>query len=139
MKVSKNEILYIYDSSDIQQREGLIYAKSLRHYETKELDIRHDKITQLQLSNLAEKLGIKAKKLINVDGEIQLSEVMELDSHDFLDYLSSNLEMLKTPIAVYHDHALFVESQYELIKEDGINSRTDVQTSKTLKQRETRD
>ena len=135
MKVSKNEILFIYDSSDMQQREGLAYAKSLRHYEAKELDVQNDLITQLQLSNLSKKLGVTVKELIRVDNESHFSEVMDLDGHDMLDYLASNLKMLKTPIAVYHDHAKFIGSQYELMKDDGINSTTDVQTSKTIRQR----
>ena len=136
MRVSKNELLFIYDSSDMQQREGLAYAKSLRHYEVKELDVQNDSITQLQLSNLSEKLGVTAKELIRVDNESHFSEVMDLDGHDMLDYLASNLKMLKTPIAVYHDHAKFVGSQYELMKKDGINSVSNVQTSRTMKQRE---
>ena len=134
MKVSKNEILFIYDSSDMQQREGLAYAKSLRHYEVKELDVQNNSITQLHLSNLSRKLGIDSKELIRTDNESHFSEVMDLDGHDMLDYLASNLEMLKTPIAVYHDHAKFVGSQYELMKEDGINSTTNVQTSRTQQQ-----
>ncbi|WP_425391862.1 hypothetical protein [Ekhidna sp.] len=136
MKVSKNEILFIYDSSDMQQREGLAYIKSLKHYEVKELDVTKDEMTQLQLSNLATRLAVSDKELMRTDKESHFSEVMNLDGHDFLDYLASNLEMLKTPIAVYSDRAKFVDSQYELIKEDGVNSTSDVQTSRTMKQRE---
>jgi len=134
MKVSKNEILFIYDSSDMQQREGLAYAKSLRHYEVKEIDIQNDSITQLQLSQLAKKLGVSDKELMRTDNESHFSELMDLDGHDMLDYLASNLKMIKTPIAVYHDQAKFIGSQYELMKEDGVNSTTNVQTSKTQKQ-----
>lgn len=136
MKVSENEILFIYDSSDMQQREGLAYAKSMRHFEVKEMDVRKDKMTQLQLSKLAKSLNVSNKELMRRDNASHFGDVMDLDGHDFLDYLSSNLYMLKTPIVVYHDHAKFIGSQYELIKEDGVNSVSDVQTSKTLKQRE---
>lgn len=136
MKVSENEILFIYDSSDMQQREGLAYARSLKHFEVKELDIQHDNITQLQLSDLCEKLGVSGKELMRTDNESHFSELMDLDSHDMLDYLASNLRMLNTPIAVYHNHAKFIGSQYELIKEDGVNSKSPVQTSKTIRQRE---
>lgn len=136
MRVSKNELLFIYDSSDMQQREGLAYAKSLRHYEVKEIDVQNDSITQLQLSNLSKKLGVADKDLMRTDNESHFSELMDLDGHDMLDYLVSNLGMLKTPIAVYHDHAKFVGSQYELMKEDGINSTSNVQTSKTIRQKE---
>ena len=136
MKVSEKEILFIYDSSDMQQREGLAYTKSLRHFEVKEIDIRKDKLTQLQLSNLAKRLNVSSKALMRTDNESHFGDVMDLDEHDFLDYLSSNLYMLKTPIAVYYDHAKFVGSQYEMIKEDGLNSTSNVQTSRTMKQRE---
>jgi arsenate reductase-like glutaredoxin family protein len=139
MKVSENEILFIYDSADIQQREGLAYAKSLRHYKIKELDIKKDKLTQLQLSNIARFLNVSPSEMLNPDSESNISDVMNLDNNDFLYYLVSNLTMLRMPIAVYSDHARFIGSQYELIKEDGVNSKSNVQSSRTIGQREAAD
>lgn len=136
MKVSEKEILFIYDSADLQQREALAYAKSLKHFVIKELDIQKDQLTQLHLATLADKLEVAEKDLIKSELELQVSGVLDLEIPDFLDYLCSNLKMLKTPIAVYHDHAQFVESPYAFIKEDQLSSTTDTQTSKTIRQRE---
>ncbi|WP_421762576.1 hypothetical protein [Ekhidna sp.] len=122
MKVSEKEILFIYNSADLQQREALAYAKSLKHYVIKELEIQKDQLTQLHLATLAKRLSVPEKDLIKPDFEMPVSGVLDLDTHDFLDYLSSNLRMLRTPIAVFHDHAIFIESPYAFIKEDNINS-----------------
>ncbi len=41
MEIAENEMLFIYDSNDLQDREALAYAKSLKHYHVKALlDVR---------------------------------------------------------------------------------------------------
>ncbi|WP_420315695.1 hypothetical protein [Ekhidna sp.] len=129
MKVNENEILFIYDSADLQQREILAHATCLKNFKIKEFDIQKEQLTQLQLLSLTKRLNVQVKDLISSDFELQISGVMDLDTHDFLDYLSSNLKMLRTPILVYHDHARFVDSQYEPLKNEGLNKRTNVRSS----------
>ncbi|MEO9869267.1 hypothetical protein [Ekhidna sp.] len=108
MKVSKDEILFIYDSRDIDQRERLLYLKSLKQVVTRELDIQRNDLNQLMLADLAKKLNVSEKDLVRQDLEFTIGDLMDLNKDDFLDYLSSNITKLKTPIAVYHDHAKFL-------------------------------
>jgi len=129
MEIKENEVLFIYDADDMQQKEGLAYAKSLKHYEVKEVNIRKDKLSQLQLTSIADRLGVEPEDLLK-----DSADKTSLDAHDFLDYLKSNLTELKTPIAVYKNKAKFIGTQYEMIKEDGNDSPKDVQTSQTIRQ-----
>lgn len=101
MKVSEDEILFIYNSVDSQQYEGLIYVKALRQYKITELDVTRDTLTPLQLGDIAKSLNVAVKEMLIPDSELSIGDVMDLDDNNFLDYLASNLIMLRTPIVVY--------------------------------------
>ena len=53
MKNAKNEITLIYNSSNIQDRQALAYALSLRKHKIKTIDIQHNKLTETQLKSAA--------------------------------------------------------------------------------------
>lgn len=128
MKVQPNEILLIYDSNDIQDRKALGYAKSLKHHAVKEIDVQKNTLTELQFEMLADKFDLDPYELIDDKSEVFKEKYADsdLEPSDILKIMKNNPEMIKTPIAVYHDNGRIMGSAYEFIKDDmfqnGINS-----------------
>lgn len=52
MEIAENEMLFIYDSNDLQGREALAYAKSLKHYHVKALDVRNRPTLWLKIKDV---------------------------------------------------------------------------------------
>lgn len=129
MNVEQNEILYLYNSEKAQEKEGLVYAESLKNHTVKSINLQEQKVTQTQLTSLADKLGVEISGLVDDN-----ADAPSTDAHDLLDFLVANPLAMKTPIVVYATDAIFVGSQYELISKHANNSTEDVQTSKTQQQ-----
>ena len=110
MNVEENEILFIYNSSDQQERQTFAYAQSSKEYKVKELDVEKDKLTATQLVQLADLLD-NEDELVKKD-----APTTDLGENDFYEHLSRNLSNLNTPILVYIDKAKLIGSQYEMIK-----------------------
>ena len=120
MTIKDNEIILIYDSEDVQDREALGYAESLKHYEIKALDTRKHRFTELQIVEIADLLGINLSELINEQSETYLTEYakVKLDRSGILRALRAHTEMMKTPIALLKGRGQIMGSSYEFIKQD---------------------
>ncbi len=113
-------MLLIYNSSILQDREAYGYAKSLKNRKLKTIDVQHDKLTSLQLKELADILEMEAQELINRRSQIYLNEYTEtdFDEQGYLSLLSKNPRMMKTPIAIYADNGEILGSGLELIRKE---------------------
>ena len=120
MKVAKNEMLLIYNSSFMQDREALAYAKSLKNHKLKEFDLQHNSLTGTQLNQISKQLDVKPKELIDTKSPKYLRYYfnMDLTPKSTLKALNQNPGMIKTPIAVYNDHAEFIKTPYDFIGKD---------------------
>ena len=120
MEIAEKEMLFIYDSNDPQDREALAYAKSLKHYQVKELDVRKHTFTEMQLEEILERLAVKPEDLINRRSSIYKEQYVgvELDKEDALKAMRKHTDLIKTPVALCHDSAKLIGSPYELIKKD---------------------
>lgn len=120
MKVTKSEILLIYNSSSIQDRAALAYAKSLKNHDLRGFDLQKNAMTETQLKQIAKLLAVKPKELIDTKSAKYLRYFLntELSQKGILKVLKQNPGMIKTPIAVYNDHAQFISTPYEFIKSD---------------------
>lgn len=120
MKVSKNEILLIYNSSYLHDRETLAYAKSLKNHELKEFDLQNNSLNETQLNQITKRMDVKPNELINTKSTKYLRYYFDTDltQKSTLKVLKRNPGMIKTPIAVYNDHAEFIKTPYEFIRKD---------------------
>ncbi|HEX5170077.1 MAG TPA: hypothetical protein VFW11_12955 [Cyclobacteriaceae bacterium] len=120
MKVSGNEILFIYNSKSIQDRRSFGYASALQHYVIREFDIQKDTLTETQLMEIADLLRVTPSQLMDQHSSIFKSKFADvvLTDEDALTALKMNADLLQTPIAIYHDHAEFVDSSFDFIKKD---------------------
>jgi len=120
MEIAENEMLFIYDSNDLQDREALAYAKSLKHYHVKALDVRKHTFTEWQLEEILERLEMEPDDLINQRSAVYLEEYVgvELSREDVLKAIRKHTDLIRTPVAIYHDTARLIGSSYEFIKKE---------------------
>lgn len=130
--MQKNEIKFLYNSANKDEREAYAYAISLRKHKINELDISKTKLTRIQLAQLATKLKVPVIELFDSKSSYYRDKIKgkEWEDNDLLLILTEEIEALKTPIMVYADKAVFLGSKYDTNKIDlaieGIkNSDTD--------------
>lgn len=130
--MQKNEIKFLYNSSNKDEREAYAYAISLKKHKINELDISKTKLTRIQLAQLATKLKVSVIELFDSKSSYYRDEIKgkEWEDNDLLLILTEEIDALKTPIMVYADKAVFLGSKYDTNKIDlaieGIkNSDTD--------------
>ena len=120
MEIAQKEILFIYNSNDLQDRQALAYAKSLPDYKIKELDLQKESLTETQVKQIADLLEIEPVLLIDQNSQIyqQSYSSAELTSNGALKAMASEPVLIKTPIAIYNDRAVPIRSPYHLVKKD---------------------
>jgi len=120
MKVSKDEILLIYNSNQLKDRKALVYAKSFQNHSVKEFDVQNNSLTESQLRQLSKRLDIDPVKLVDTQSTkyLRYFSDSDLSSKGTLKVLKKNPRMIKTPIAIYANGAEFINSPNEFIKKD---------------------
>lgn len=120
MKAQKNEIKLIYNSSRMEERRAVGYAETLKHHKLQTIDITREHITETQLAELADQLGVNVLELVDEQSALYEDTFADKDFEDgeILRVLVQNLEMLKTPIALKDEKAFFVTASYDFIKQD---------------------
>jgi arsenate reductase (glutaredoxin) len=123
MKALKNEIKLIYNSSRMEEKRAVGYAEALKDHKLLTIDVTKENITETQLAELADQLGVNVKQLVDEQSALYMDEYADKDFEDaeLLRVLSQNLEMLKTPIALKDGEASFVTASYDFIKQDMAN------------------
>ncbi len=120
MQISKKEILFIYNSNDLQDRQALGYAKSLPNHKVKELDLQKDNFTETQVKQIADLLEVEPVSLMDRSSDTFKKSFanVDLSGSDALKAMASKPELIKTPIAVYNDQAVSIRSPFQLVKQD---------------------
>jgi len=120
MKVSKDEILLIYNSNQLKDRKALVYAKSFQNHSVKEFDVQNNSLTESQLRQLSKRLEIDPVKLVDTQSTkyLRYFSDSDLSNKGTLKVLKKNPRMIKTPIAIYANGAEFINSPNEFIKKD---------------------
>ncbi|MBX2843866.1 MAG: hypothetical protein KTR26_18990 [Flammeovirgaceae bacterium] len=116
----KNEILFVYNSNKHEDKKALGYVKTMQHHKVKEFDVQKDIFTELQLLEIAQKLGASPEILMDKTSDIfkQNFKGKDLSTSDIPTVLRENTDLISTPILIYHDRAKILASGYELIKDD---------------------
>lgn len=126
MKAQKNEIKLIYNSSRMEEKRAVGYAEALKDHKLQTIDITKEHITETQLAELADQLGVEVRELVDEQSALYKDNFAGKDFEDgeILRVLAQNLEMLKTPIALKDEKAFFVTASYDFIKQDMANKTT---------------
>ncbi len=127
MKNASTEIAIIYDSRDLQDKEALAYAKSLRFRKVKEYDIRKHMFTEQQLERLLQLLDAEPRVLINDKSDVfnRHFKNTNLDREGVVKVLRKYPELMRTPIILYENRAKILGSSYEMIKDEMTEGKRD--------------
>ncbi len=110
MQVNKGELLLVYNADRLSDRTTYGYAKGLKNFVLKSIDVNKSILTELQIIEFAKKLGIPLRRLLD-----STYETGSIADKDVPKLLLNNPEMMKTPIVIFHDSAEFVHSPFHLL------------------------
>jgi arsenate reductase (glutaredoxin) len=119
-----NEITLIYHSDKPDDRKARGYADSITTFTLKAWDLRNEPLTETQLAEIAQKLGIEIRDMIDTTyadrtSSAQLDRMAEAD---ILNLLAHEAILVHTPILIVGKKAFRYNSSYELISENGRSS-----------------
>ena len=114
---SNRQITLFYSSKSIRAKQTLAYAKA-EGLAIQEIDILRTRLTGTQIAELADRLHMKIKDLVNQEHP---SYTSRFEHHDFSDddwikMIRHNPEILKQPIALRGDVTILVETPTDIIK-----------------------
>lgn len=114
---SDRQITLFYSSKSVRAKQTLAYAKA-EGLEMQEIDILKTDLTGTQIAELADRLNIKIKDLINQEHP---SYTKSFEHHDFSDddwikMIRHNPEIMKQPIALRGELSILVETPTDIIK-----------------------
>jgi arsenate reductase-like glutaredoxin family protein len=120
MKIAKNEILFIYNSQDLSDRQALGYISCLPNWKIKEVDLDKESFTELQIKQLADMLNVEPKEIVDQSSDLykKMYASASLSEKDMIKALSQSPKLIKTPIAVFHNQAKSLGSPYQVVKWD---------------------
>ena len=128
------ELTLIYHSDKTDDKKARGYVESLPSVAIKTLDLAQEKITETQLAQIADKMEVPIKELIDItydDRFISIEEkeaLKQMDKTQLLTLIKHNPKLLATPILILGDKAYKYGTGYHLIKEfmgEGVNSQSD--------------
>ena len=110
------EITIIYYSEDHIGRQILTYAQS-KGLPIHDIDLAHVKLTSLHWAELAGRLNIKIKDLINVEAPSFLQKfngLTNLSEIDWLSLLEHNPDILRAPIVMKGDKIVMMSNPQDM-------------------------
>jgi arsenate reductase-like glutaredoxin family protein len=119
-KKSDMEIKFIYNSSQIKEREAYGYAKSLDQHYINAIDLDKEFLTERQWAELAKKLNVQVKDLIDQNNDYyqDVLQDKDFDEHDLLRLMKDHPQIIKTPIIDSAKFARFIKSPYDFNEMD---------------------
>ena len=113
--MKKNEIKFVYNSGKKDDREAYGYALYLNKHKINEIDVARTQLTSTQISELAQKLNVPIIELFDEKSSYYRDKVAgkDISETDLLTVLRAEVDCLKTPIMVYENRAVFLESKYD--------------------------
>lgn len=114
---SNRQITLFYSSKSRRAKQTLAYAKS-EGVAIQEIDILKTPITGTQIAELAGRLNIEIKDLVNQEHPSYKShfEHHDLSENDWINMIRHNPEIMKQPIALRGDVTILVETPTDIIK-----------------------
>lgn len=114
---SNRLITMFYSSDSIRAKKAMAIAKA-EGLRIQKIDILKSKLTGTQIAELAEKLKIKIKDLINQEHPAYKEKFLhhELSSIDWIKLIQHNPEIMKQPIVLHGDKTILVETPTDILK-----------------------
>jgi len=119
-EVENNEVMFLYNSNKIGDRETYAYLTSLHQHAINEYDVIKNEFTSTQLSELAQKLDCRIIDLFDRSSTVFQKEIEgnDLQEEDLLMILKKDREALQTPIIITSTVAKVLPSSAETISWD---------------------
>lgn len=114
---SDRQITIYYSTNSVRAKQALAYAKS-EGLAIQPIDILKTQLTGTQIAELANRLGIEVKDLVNQEHPAYAKkfEHVELSSDDWIKMIRQNPEIMKQPIALRGNHTILVETPSDIMK-----------------------
>ncbi|MEW7289931.1 arsenate reductase family protein [Aquimarina sp. 2304DJ70-9] len=114
---SDRQITLFYSSKSVRAKQTLAYAKA-EGWPIQEIDILKTPLTGTQIAELAGRLNLEIKDLVNQDHPAYKShfEPHDFSSNDWIKMIQHNPEIMKQPIALRGDITILVETPTDIIK-----------------------
>ena len=114
---SDRQITIYYNTNSVRAKQALAYAKA-EGLAIQPIDILKTPLTGTQIAELANRLGIEVKDLVNQEHPAYTNkfESVELSSADWITLIKHNPEIMKQPIALRGDHTILVETPSDMTK-----------------------
>ena len=114
---SDRQITLYYSSKSRRAKQTLAYAKA-EGLPIQEIDILKTKLTGTQIVELADRLQINVKDLVNQEHPAYKArfEQHDFSTEDWIKMIKHNPEIMKQPIALRGDITILVETPTDIIK-----------------------
>lgn len=114
---SNRQITLFYSSNSVRAKQALAYAKA-EGLAIQPIDILKTPLTGTQIVEIAKRLGMEVKDLVNQDHPAYAKkfECVELSPGDWIKMIQHNPEIMKQPIALRGDQTILVETPTDMIK-----------------------
>ena len=114
------ELKFIYNSTQIKEREALAYAKSLDQHYINEIDLSKETLTERQWAEIAKKLNLTVKELIDENNDYyqDVLEGKDFDDNDLLQVMKEHPQIIKSPIIDSDQFTRFIKSPYDFNEMD---------------------
>lgn len=114
---SNRQITLFYSSTSVRAKQTLAYAKA-EGLPIHEVDILKTKLTGTQIAELADRLHIRIKDLVNQEHPSYSShfEPHNFSTDDWIKMIQHNPEIMKQPIALRGNKTILVETPTDIIK-----------------------
>jgi len=108
---SARQITLFYNSNSTRAKQTLAYAKA-EGYPIREIDLLKTKLTGTQLAELADKLHVHIKDLVNQEHPAYSSvfEPHNLSENDWIKMIQHNPQIMKQPIALRGEKTLLIDN-----------------------------
>ena len=117
-----NEITLIFHSDKDKDKKMRAFVETISTFKIKTLDLKRDALTQTQLAEIANKMKVEIKDLIDesymdtIKGETKEGEE-SMSPNDMLTLISKNFLLLETPILIIGKDAYHYKSPYQILEE----------------------
>lgn len=112
------EITLIYSSEDHIGKQILAYCQ-VESLPIHEIDLKQTKVTIMQWAELAQRMGIETKELVNTESSAYLQKFekdSDFDENDWLSLLEKNPDVLRAPIVMKGDKVVLMSNPQEMLQ-----------------------
>lgn len=112
------EITIIYSSEDRTGKQIIAYAHT-ENLPIHEIDIKKTKIPSDHWAELASRMGIEVKDLVNTENSAYLQKFekdSDLNEHDWLSLLEKNPDVLRAPIVMKGKKVVFMSNAQDMLR-----------------------